>query len=293
MVLGALMTLLLPAAAGMAATINVPADAPTIQAGIDMAIAGDIVEVACDVYYEHDIMMKSGVTLRSATGIADCARIHAERNGRVIICDNVTDCVIEGFSIVGGLADYGAGIYCNDASITVRSCIIRNNNANEMGGGMACMGNSMPLIQHCTFVYNRTVTSGSALYAAGSSDVQLETSIITYGRDGVPFTGAVFCADSGAVHCMSCDIWGNEDGDWVGCIDMQGTMNGNFQADACFCAPALNDFTISSGSWCLDVNHPWGWNVTVGAMGAGCDIGSCGPVAAEAQTWGSVKELYR
>jgi hypothetical protein len=283
----------IPAAVCLASTIHVPGDAATIQAGIDLAVSGDVVEVACGVYTEHGIMMKSGITLRSATGSPECTRIAAGGLGPVIICDTVSGCIIEGFNLTNGRAEQGGGIICIDASPLIRFCIIRNNDAISAGGGVACLGHSTPTFRHCTFVYNRTASSGSAILAAGSSTVQLETSIVTYGGGGMQFTGAVFCQDGGSAHCTSCDIWGNNDGDWVGSIHEQSRLSGNFFADPCFCGEASNDFTLSNGSWCLNVNHPWGWNVTVGALGAGCDIGTCGLVPVESQTWGALKQLYR
>ncbi len=45
-------TLRLAGPAAMAATIHVPGDQPTIQAGINAAIDGDVVEVACGDYEE-------------------------------------------------------------------------------------------------------------------------------------------------------------------------------------------------------------------------------------------------
>jgi hypothetical protein len=125
------------------------------------------------------------------------------------------------------------------------------------------------------------------------SAVQLEACIIVYGMDGVPFSGSVHTEGSATVTATSCDVWANNDGDYVQALAAQHHVRGNFTAHPCFCAGAIGDFTLSTGSYCLDVNHPWGWMQTVGAFGADCDRGTCGTVSGEARTWGSVKGLYR
>jgi len=61
----AFLSLALPAGA---ATIHVPGDQPTIRAGLDAAVAGDVVLVACGEYEEGDLQMTSGVTLRGRRG---------------------------------------------------------------------------------------------------------------------------------------------------------------------------------------------------------------------------------
>ena len=95
----AVVILALPCLAG-AATIHVPADQPTIQAGITAAVAGDTVLVACGTYYESNIVMASGITLRSQWGFPYCVTIDAQNQSRVINCSYVDNTArIEGFTI--------------------------------------------------------------------------------------------------------------------------------------------------------------------------------------------------
>jgi hypothetical protein len=83
-------------------------DAPTIQAGVDSAAAGDTVLVACGTYIDctHPcpwygnacVVMKSGLTLRSETGGPDCVIIGAQQQGKGISCLQVdSTTIIEGF----------------------------------------------------------------------------------------------------------------------------------------------------------------------------------------------------
>ncbi len=91
----------------LANTWHVPDDAPTIQAGVDAAAAGDTVLVACGTYFEHDIVMKSGICLRSETGNPDCVTIDAGQAGRVMEFNHLDSLVIvQGFHFTGGQAPW-------------------------------------------------------------------------------------------------------------------------------------------------------------------------------------------
>ena len=73
----AVLLLLLPLPL-LAATIHLPSQEPTIQAGLDAASAGDTVLVSCGTYHEHDLTMTSGVTLLGETGEPSCVIIDTE-----------------------------------------------------------------------------------------------------------------------------------------------------------------------------------------------------------------------
>jgi hypothetical protein len=81
------------------AIIHVPADQPSIQAGVDAAASGDTVLVAAGTYFEI-IEMKGGISLLSETGRADCVTIDAAGQSGVARFRSLSGpCLLEGFTI--------------------------------------------------------------------------------------------------------------------------------------------------------------------------------------------------
>src|SRR5437867_11196812 len=119
-------------------------DAPTIQAAIDSARAGDEILLAPGVYRRSSqgdngnrfnpsmVTVKAGLTLRGEGG-AESAILDAESGGgrgaRVIWCPDAGEVRIEGLTLTGGIGgtDYG-------------------------GGGIAAMPSALPFISNCIVV---------------------------------------------------------------------------------------------------------------------------------------------
>ncbi len=137
-------------------------DAPTIQAAIDSAGAGDTVMVICGTYHEHNIEIKSGIYLTSATGTAYCATIDADSLGRVFYCrlvDSTTSIV--GFTITNGLMrSRGGGMHCSLSHPRVTNCTFLNNHADSSGGGLY-ISNSSPVFTGCVFSHNVVTDTSS------------------------------------------------------------------------------------------------------------------------------------
>jgi hypothetical protein len=130
----------------VAAVIRVPADQPTIQAGIDAALDGDTVLVAGGLYTgegNRDIDFGGkAVSLLSQDGpmltVIDCAG-SAEEPHRGVVFQNEEgpDSIISGFTIRNGYADQGGAIFCwSFGSPTIEDNIIIGNTAIQGGGGI-------------------------------------------------------------------------------------------------------------------------------------------------------------
>ncbi len=128
-----LLSLALSSLCATAATIRVPTDQPTIQAGIDAATDGDTVLVADGTYTgvgNRDIEFHGkAITLRSENGPESCV-IDAQWEGGesrrcfLIWSDETWSTVIDGFTVSGGVP----GIRIIRASPVIRNCVVTSNN---------------------------------------------------------------------------------------------------------------------------------------------------------------------
>ncbi len=148
----------------MAITRHVPAELATIQAGLDASAAGDTVLLACDTYFESNLVMKSGVILRGESGSSDCAVIDAQNQGRILDCNNLNLLTkIEGITFRNGevtegwLEALGGGIRCLNSNIAISDCSFENNNS-RIGAGFGADDSTIALT-NCTFVSNSATHS--------------------------------------------------------------------------------------------------------------------------------------
>jgi len=274
----------------VANTIHVPGDYPTIQEGIDAAVDGDTVLVASGTYTgpgnkNLDFQGKA-ITVRSADGPEICI-IDCEGAGRGFNFHSgeTADAVVDGFTIVNGLAWDGGGIHCNQSSPTISNCIVAGNAVHREGGGIWCGFHSAPTIVGCTVAGN-VADDGGGIRCRDFSEPLIVNCLIS-GNTGIAGGGIAFSdsnatminctitnntADSGAVHCnasdlliVNCVIWGNwpeqihvHSGDpVVTYCNVAGGWpgDGNIDADPLFADPAAGDYRLSPGSPCIDAGN--------------------------------------
>jgi len=108
-------------------------------------------------------------------GVAETI-IHGGDLGRVVTFQQGegADSVLLGFTIVGGYADSGAGIWCDGASPVIANCVIAGNRADT--GAALCLYNSDATLANCTIADNYGGIDGCAVYCTG--EVTIVNSII-------------------------------------------------------------------------------------------------------------------
>ncbi|MDA0802589.1 MAG: right-handed parallel beta-helix repeat-containing protein [Planctomycetota bacterium] len=164
----------------------VPDEYPTIQSAIDAALPGDMVMVRPGVYREClsldwrpiRVVSEEGPTRTFIMG-------DGSRNPIVSVKDlTLPDGLLQGFFVTGSERGNGAGLFAEDANVTVRDCVFERNqdggarlrrgavrfegcqfrnNSGAFGGGV-CNEGGNPTFIDCVFEHNEAGTFGGAFY---------------------------------------------------------------------------------------------------------------------------------
>jgi len=183
--------------------INVPADQPTIQDGIDASVDADTVLVQPGTYMENICYYGKLITVGSLflttqdTAYISQTVIDGDQNYSVVRFAHGEDstALLIGFVITNGGGDtYGGGISCSDSSPSLENVIISGNSSYYYGGGIYCNG-SNPVLENITIAGNSAYLGGG-IYCNGSNPI-LEN--ITIAGNSAYLGGGIYCNGSNPI----------------------------------------------------------------------------------------------
>lgn len=204
------------------ATIYVSSNS-TIQAAIDAAHDGDIIEVAAGAYSGNIDFHGKAITLRSADGPQYTTINASGGRGFYFHSGEDSNSVVSGFRIINGnVSGPGGGIYCIGSSPTITDCIIENCRA-TYGGGIA-LEQSNATITLCDIEGNYASFYGGGLYASNSvaffGGCYLSNNSVSPQSGG----GGVFCSGMLTdIVFRNCVITSNSAGQGAGLCTQSGT----------------------------------------------------------------------
>ena len=211
-----------------ARTLRVPAELPTLQAGVDSAVAGDTVLVAPGTYTgtgNRDVNFTGkGIVVRSELGpeqtIVDCqANANEPHRGFFLGTQEPPETVLDGFTIVNGFMstqpskgdriahDLSAGgiKIQTFAAPTIRNCIVRNCGSEYTGGGISVENLATAVLENVEVEGCFAGILGGGISVETQSHATLRGCIVTGNR--APIGGGIEC--QAGVVLEDCVVAGN------------------------------------------------------------------------------------
>jgi len=175
-----------------------------------------------------------------STNDPEVTTIDAAGAGSVVTCagGEGPDTVLEGFTITGGAAIYGGGMYIDGSSPTVTDCTFSGNSAANHGGGMFNLSSS-PTVTNGTFSGNSAQLDGGGMYNSHSSPTVTHCSFS--GNSAGDYGGGMFNYAYSSPTVTSCTFSGNS------AANHGGGMGNHTQS-----SPTVTNGTFSGNSAQLD-----------------------------------------
>ncbi len=200
------------------ATINVPADEPTIQAGINAALAGDTVVVSDGTYTGTNNnnlrLYGKAITVMSENGSDFCV-IDCEGSdvGFFLMDSETIATIIDGFTIQNGLR----GMRLRNTSVTIKNCVVTAGTA----GGVLIYDDAFPTLSFCNISGNTAATTGGGISIQSDSGLTLTDSTIS-GNRCAWYGGGVYCGSILPVTIERCTFSNNYASIYGGAIYLYG-----------------------------------------------------------------------
>jgi hypothetical protein len=212
---------------------NGSGDAPTIQAGIDSALAGDSVLVGHGDYSEN-IILENGVELLGGWDESFSSRdpamhistINGQLSGSVVTAIGPMDstCVLDGFTIINGSGTedpLNPGYYRGGGILIagtgghgprILNNVIRNNDVPGGGGGI-CIHDSSPVVHRNVIAENMCSGFGAGILLANCPNGRITENIIRNNNavgdgGGIRADGGAFLFEGNTVADNECGING-------------------------------------------------------------------------------------
>jgi nitrous oxidase accessory protein NosD len=183
------------APAATAKIIHVPADQPTIQAGIDASVNGDTVLVSAGTYEENIKFNGKAITVRSQSGPA-VTIIDGGQKDSVVTFSSAEgrNSILSGFTLENGANSSGAGISVYSASPTISGNVITFNNACASGAGIYADTSGLHIQNNIVSTNVQTCyggLGGAGISILGGSDIQISGNVISDNIYNTPSGGGI------------------------------------------------------------------------------------------------------